>query len=222
MIEHKKKKCKGINKAKGYGCGEKHYLHRYGLCQNCFKDWLFSDAGKDTLQKSIIRGKKKNKAEEKKHIQKLKIESKSISSLIQEARRPFQKLIRIRDHGQNCICCDEPLPFNIGDYDAGHFLKAETYTGLIFHPDNVHGQRTYCNKYAFGNELSYSDGLKRRIGINRYNELQSLKNNLKSFKWDRSKLMEMKSYYSKELNLVEKGLKKIEDVDLSIGIIKLK
>jgi hypothetical protein len=221
MIQPKKKKCKGTGKAKGYGCGDKHYPHRYGLCLDCFKDWLFSEDGKETLNKSIIQGKKKSQVEKKKEFKKLKIENKSIASLIQEARAPFQKLIRIRDHGQDCICCDKPLPFNIGDYDGGHFLKAELYTGLIFHPDNVHGQTTHCNKYGHGNETGYSEGLKRRIGIDRYKELHGLKNSLKSFQWSRYKLIELKEYYTKELRLVEKGLKNIEDVDLTIGIIKL-
>ena len=219
MIPPNKKKCKGTGKALGCGCGELVYTHKYGLCKDCFKDWLFSEAGKETLNKSIIRGKKKSHIEKKKEFKKLKIESKSIASLIQEARQPFQKLIRIRDHGQNCICCDGPLSFNISDYDAGHYLKAELYTGLIFHPDNVHAQTVYCNKYSHGNESGYSEGLKRRIGISRYNSLNESKDSLKSFKWDRYKLIELKEYYIKELRLVEKGLKNIEEVDLTKGIV---
>lgn len=221
MIQPKKKKCKGSGKAKGCGCGEPVYTHKYGLCKNCFKDWLFSESGKETLNKSILRGKKKSKIEKKKEFKKLKIENKSIASLIQEARRPFQKLIRIRDHGQNCICCDRPLPFDISDYDGGHLYKAELYSGLIFHPDNANGQLVFCNKHSHGNESGYTEGLKRRIGIDRYNLLNESKNGLKSFKWDRYKLIEMKDYYNKELRLVEKGLKDINEVDFSIGIIKV-
>jgi hypothetical protein len=220
MIQPKEKKCKGTSKAVGYGCNELTFPHRYGLCLPCFKSWLFSDAGKETLQKSIISGKKKAKVEAKKEFQKKKVESKSIAKLIQEARKPFQKLIRIRDHGKKCICCERNLPFDIGDYDGGHMYKAELYTGLIFHPDNVNGQTTYCNKYAHGNESAYSDGLKDRIGIKRFNSLNESKNALKTYKWDRYKLIEIKEYYTKELRLVEKGEKDILEVDFSIGVVK--
>ena len=218
----KKKKCKGARKAKDYGCGELHYIHRYGLCKKCFKKWLYNTPeGEETLEKARIIGKKRARIETKKETKRQKIESKSIASLIQDARVPFQKLIRIRDHGKKCICCDRALPFNIGDYDAGHYLKAEIYTGLIFHPDNVHGQLTYCNKYEHGNESAYSDGLKQRIGADLYKKLESSKNMLKAYKWDRYSLIEIRDYYRKELRLVEKGIKNINDVDFSIGIINM-
>ena len=218
-IQINKRKCIGTGKAKGYGCGEINYTHRYGLCKKCFQDWLFTEDGNETLKKAQLIGTKRAKKEKKQEDIKIKIENKSIASLIQDARKPFQKLIRIRDHRKRCICCDKPLPFNIGEVDAGHFLKAQLYTGLIFHPDNVNSQLKYCNKYLDGNESGYSDGLKIRIGINRYNNLISSKKALKSYNWDRNKLIEMKKHYNKELNLVEKGIKDINDVDFSIGII---
>ena len=221
-MQSKHKICKkGTSKALGFkGCGELKYMHRYGLCSKCFSTWcLTTPEGKELIEKSRLTGKKKADKEKKSENRRKKIESKSIAQLIQEARRPFQKLIRIRDHGKKCICCDKPLPFNIGDYDAGHFLKAELYSGLIFHPDNAHGQLTYCNKYAHGNENEYQEGIKKRIGIERYNQLISIKETLKNYKYDRYQLIEMKIYYNKELREVEKGIKNINEVDFSIGIL---
>lgn len=219
LIQSKKKKCKGTGKAKGFGCKKYKFIHRYGICSKCFGDWLYSDPGKETLQKSIISGKKKANTEAKKELQKKKNEHKSIAKLIQEARTPFQKLIRIRDHGKKCICCDRPLPFNIGDYDAGHCFKAELYTGLIFHPDNVHGQLVHCNKYNNGNENEYKERLPDRIGSEKFNNLLSIKNDLKEYSHSREKLTLMKKHYNSELRLVEKGAKDISDVDFSIGIV---
>jgi hypothetical protein len=222
MIEKKPKKCKGTSKAKGYGCGDKKFIYRYGLCQSCLGDWIYNTPeGKEVLGKSIIIGKKRVEKEAKEEFNKKKIENKSIASLIQDARRPFQKLIRIRDHGKMCICCDRPLPFDIGDYDGGHYFKCELYTGLIFNPNNVHGQTVHCNKHEHGNESGYSVGLINRIGSEKFNELVASKDALRQYSWDRHKLIEMKEYYNKELKLVEKGLKNISDVDLSIGIVKL-
>lgn len=214
------KKCKGTIKAKGRGCGEIKTIFRHGLCFICYKDFLFnSNEGKEILNKSIITGKKRADKEDKKRKKFEKDANKSIAKLIAEVRIPFQKLIRIRDHGQQCICCERMLPFNIGDYDAGHFLKAELYTGLIFHPDNVFGQLKHCNKYEHGNENGYRGGLIKRIGIERYNHLNDVKNTLKEYKFSKEQLIKMKKYYNKELRLVEKGLKNINDVDFNIGIL---
>lgn len=224
------KECKkGTGKAIGFeGCNKELPVAKYnkvnfkyglGISCGCYAKWLDSYPGRDDIIASAtLRGKKRADKEQKQQDKKKKEENKSIDQLIQETRRPFQKLIRIRDHGQDCICCHRPLPFNIGDYDAGHFLKAELYTGLIFHPDNVNGQLVYCNKHSHGNESAYSDGLKVRIGKGRFNTLQNLKLTLKYYKWSRDELNKMKKYYNYELKLVEKGLKNISDVDFSIGI----
>lgn len=222
MMKIKLKKCKGTGKAKDRGCGEQMILKRYGLCSNCFRSWLLSTKeGKEVLSKSTLRAKKVVQIEKKKEAKKVKIENKTIAVLIQEARAPFQKLIRIRDHGKSCICCDKHLPFNIGDYDGGHYYSAEMNSGLIFHPNNVHGQLTYCNKYNHGNESGYNHGIIKRIGLESFEELKKYHGKYKSYKWDRYKLIELKEYYKRELNQVEKGLKDIKEIDLTIGIINI-
>jgi hypothetical protein len=218
-MEIKPKPCIGTGKAKGYGCGLRTKYRKYGLGVNCcYASWLYSNDGFSTLSKSIIGAKKKVVKEQKAKDKMAKIENKSIAVLIIEARTPFQKLIRIRDHRKNCICCDEILPYDIGRYDAGHYYKAELYTGLIFHPYNVHGQRVYCNQHLHGNEAAYTYGLKRRIGEINYHILLSLSNRLKSYKWDRYELIELKKHYTKELKEVDSGIKNINDVDFSVGI----
>ena len=220
-METKPKKCKGSGKAIGHGCGDLVKYRKYGLGMFCcYTDWLLNtDEGKQIIHKNTISGKKVIDKKQKVENKKAKIENKSIAVLKLEAKQPFQKLIRIRDHRKKCICCDEMLPFNIGEYDAGHYFKSEIYSGLIFHPNNVHGQRVYCNQHLHGNEAGYNNGLVIRIGWDEYNKLNSIKDSLKSFKWDRYKLIEMKEHYQSELRLVEKGEKDIMDVDFSIGII---
>lgn len=221
-IEKKQKKCRGTGLAKGSGCSELMYIYRYGLCENCFKKWCYStEEGSKFLDKAIIKGKRNIAKEVKRKKTKAKqdrIDNKSIAKIIQETRAPFQKLIRIRDHGKNCICCDNRLPFNIGDYDAGHFYKAELYTGIIFHPDNVHGQLVKCNKYDHGNELGYSEGIIKRIGHDKFLELKELSVLLREYSYSRDELLLMKKHYNRELRDVEKGIKSILDVDFSVGI----
>lgn len=221
-----KKLCKGLGLAKGLGCGNNVLAksRRKGLCNKCYGEFLYSDVGREEKAKFFIKVSKtviQEKKEQKKvKDKKQKIESKSIAVLVQDAKVPFQKLIRIRDHRKQCICCDNILPFTLGDFDAGHYYSSESNKHLVFHPDNVHGQRKYCNQYLHGNESGYSNGLIIRIGWSRYQKLTALKNSRTSYKWDRTKLIELKEHYKKELRLVEKGEKDISEVDFSIGIIK--
>lgn len=214
------KRCLPTGKAKGFeSCNNYVDRYKYGMCEKCFKMWLKTPNGIDYAFSLIPRAKNQVKKENKEKEKKQKIESKTIAVLILEARQPFQKLIRIRDHRKGCICCDNILPFEIGKYDAGHYFKAELYSGLIFHPYNVNGQLVYCNQYQHGNESGYLNGLIKRIGWEQYNKLNSIKDSIKSYKWDRYKLIEIKEHYNKELREVEKGLKSIDDVDWSIGIV---
>jgi len=217
------KPCKGINKAKNYdGCNGlvKVEYRKYGLCPDCFRLWIqTTEEGLEYALKCIPRAKKQIAKDKKTQIKKQRIENKSIAVLKQEAKQPFQKLIRIRDYRKDCICCDEKLPFEIGAYDGGHYKSAESYSGVIFHPDNCNGQRVYCNQHLHGNEGNYTNGLIKRIGWARYNKLIALANRYKSYKWDRYKLIELKNHYNRELRAVEKGEKDINEVDFTIGII---
>ena len=226
MNNLKEKPCKGTGKAKGFkGCGKSFIKRHYGLCSSCYRDWLLNTPeGNEQMRKMTIRGSKKAKAEFSKQsrikAKKDKIDSMSIRALIIEVKEPFQKLIRIRDHRKPCICCNKPLPFNIGDYDAGHFKKAEVYSGLIFHPDNVHGQLVYCNKELDGNEGNYALNLPNRIGKERFDKLIDLSIKYKSYKWDRYVLIDMLKHYRSELRLVESGKKEPHEIDFSIGILE--
>ncbi len=214
------KRCKPTNKASGYNsCNEVKEMYKYGMCEDCYFNWLrTTDKGLMHALSKIPTAKNNTAKENKAKSRKSKIENKSIAVLKLEAKKPFQKLIRIRDHRIECICCGVMLPFNIGEYDAGHYLKAEIYSGLIFHPDNVHGQRVYCNQHLHGNEAAYTNGIIKRIGWAQYNMLNTVKDSLKSYKWDRYKLIELKKHYQKELKEVEAG-KDINEVDFNIGIL---
>lgn len=229
MIEEKP--CKGTGIAKGIGCNKNvaSKIRRKGLCPECYRAFIFSGSPEGEEEKSrffalnklkVTRFKKEKDKEQRKTAKKEKIESLSIQSLIVVVKEPFQKLIRIRDHRKSCICCGKPLPFNISDYNAGHFKKAEVYSGLIFHPDNVHGQLIYCNKYLNGNEANYAMNLSNRIGKERFDKLIELSITHKSYKWDRYLLLDMLKHYNNELRLVESGKKEPNEIDFSMGILE--
>ena len=84
MIEPKKKICKGNRKdTRGHGCEMYEYMFKFGLCKKCFIKWLYSDAGKATLRKTLERSKKvvqialKRDKTEKRKKQKESIKTKS-------------------------------------------------------------------------------------------------------------------------------------------------
>ena len=128
------------------------------------------------------------KARKKKGLEKLK----TYSQRVQEARKVFQEFIRIRDQHKPCISC---ATTHSDIWDAGHFFKAELYSGLIFHEDNCHRQCRRCNRFLGGNESAYRMELVSRIGVERVNALEALKNSHRQKKWtdDELELIKTKS-----------------------------
>ena len=122
-------------------------------------------------------------------------EEVSLPLLKKAARVWFQKWIRQRDKDQPCISCGTMD----AKWDAGHFYKAELYSGLLLHEDNVHKQCSYCNSYLAGNLIAYEDGLKKRIGIDRLNNLKSLADQSRSYRWTREELQQIITTYKLKL-----------------------
>jgi len=196
-MEIKLKKCKGTGQAKGSGCTDKKHIKAYGLCYDCYVKWLLNtDNGKAKLERSRIQGKKRVEKETRKISREQKQADKSIQKLIQEARGPFHKWIRFRDANESCISCGST---DSSIWDAGHFYKAELYSGLIFDEKNVHKQCGKCNRFLGGNEREYKNGLIKRYGKDYALELESKKDRLRTYKYSREELEEIKLTYLKKL-----------------------
>jgi hypothetical protein len=167
-MEVKKKTCKGNGQAKGSGCGEIKYIHKFGLCQNCFKDWLFTtNNGKEYLNKSMIIGKKKAHTEIRKQ---RKIEKDSIRKWDVELQKNINKIVRTIDKG--CLC----LARNIrGQMHGGHIFSVGSNRQIRYNLHNIHRQSAHSNH--FQNE----DGLFREGLIQEYgNEYMDFIKNLRS------------------------------------------
>lgn len=142
---------------------------------------------------------KKQKAKDRATKQKLK----TYSQKVQEARRIFQQYIRLRDKDQSCICCGAS---ESKAWDAGHFYKAELYSGLIFNEDNCHKQRRYCNRYLGGNEREYRVGLIDRIGLEKVEAIEAAKDSLKYYKYTDDELNGIKKKYRKKIKELKQCL----------------
>lgn len=122
--------------------------------------------------------------------------NKTLSTLEKEARKIFQKWIRIRDKDLPCISCGA---LNAKQWDGGHFYKAELYSGLIFDEDNCHKQCSRCNDLYSGNELLFREGLIKRYGEDYVKDLEMIKDGLRDYEFSKQELIEIKNKYSQKI-----------------------
>ena len=199
MIEQKP--CKGHGKAHGAeSCGNHINVKErtYGLCKVCYWHWMQNaEAGKIHYKKQFLpKVKKVAKKNQKAKDRETRESLKSIARLIQEARVPFQKWIRLRDANEACISCGTTTAKL---WHAGHYLKAELFTGLIFNESNVSKQCEKCNTFLNGNEAEYRIGLVKKYGEKAVRELEEAANHLRQYKFSREEIKEIKKKYQNKL-----------------------
>lgn len=188
-----------MNRAKGIeGCGKASTNRKFGLCPKCLYEWATTnDNGKLWYQSQFLPKVSKTSLRNRKIKDKEVRESmKSISRLIQEARVPFQKWIRIRDANDGCISCGTT---KAKIWHGGHFFKAELFTGLIFNEVNVNKQCEKCNTFGGGNESGYRIGLVKKHGEKVVKQLEESANYLRSYKFAREELKEIKKMYQQRI-----------------------
>ena len=132
-----------------------------------------------------------SKKEVDKRFKVMKSDSRSLIELRNLARVSFQIYIRQRDKDLPCISCNK----SDAKWDAGHYLKAEIYTKLIFNEDNVHKQCSYCNLQLAGNLIEYRKGLVKKIGINKVQELEDMADSSRSYKFTKEELITLAKNY---------------------------
>jgi vacuolar-type H+-ATPase catalytic subunit A/Vma1 len=120
------------------------FLQKYCLKDECVRVWVESEKAKQWKVKK----------------QKMKNDLETIQELIKATQIIFNKYIRLRDKGQNCISCQKkPLKEN-----AGHYFNANNHWNVRFNELNVHLQCEHCNTYLSGNLIEYRKGLINKIG----------------------------------------------------------
>lgn len=121
----------------------------------------------------------------------LKDKLKTLGQYEAEAKKSFQKWIRLRDKEQPCISCSKVS----NEMDGGHFKKAEIYSGVIFHEMNCHSQCRKCNRYLNGNELNYRQGLINRYGLDYATFIEEHANETRQRKYTKEELIAKKLQY---------------------------
>jgi hypothetical protein len=103
----------------------------------------------------------------KQNKKKMKEDIMTVQDYMKVAQQTFNKYIRLRDQGKNCISCGKiPKKEN-----AGHFYSAGTHTAVRFDERNVHLQCEHCNSYLSGNLLMYRDNLLIKLGYEEFERL---------------------------------------------------
>jgi hypothetical protein len=201
-MQRKKKPCKGNYRSNHFeGCNELVHAYKYGLCKPCFIEWCYSTGeGSQYLRKQIIPQAKKEverkqKASDKKQREKLK----TLSQLEAEARKYFQRYIRLRDQDKPCPSCGT---YTADLWDGGHFYKAEIYSGLIFDERNCHKQCRKCNRFLGGNENNYRLGLIHRFSKEYVLQLDADAIQKRDYKYSREELLEIKAHYKQKIKSI--------------------
>lgn len=123
----------------------------------------------------------------------LKDKLKTLSQYEAEAKKSFQKYIRMRDASLPCISCNNS---KTNDWAGGHFYSAGMYSGLMFDERNCHKQcNTYCNKHLSGNLLEYRKGLINRYGNEFVEKLESESDSKRNYKYTKEELIAKKLKY---------------------------
>jgi hypothetical protein len=106
-------------------------------CFNCKDEFTpFNTLQKFCLKNECIKAmveiaKVKGMEQEKKRM----IEDlKTANDYLKIAQQVFNKFIRVRDNGLNCISCDKPCKKE----NAGHYYSQGGHSNVRFNEDNVH------------------------------------------------------------------------------------
>lgn len=144
------------------------------------------------LDKKVAEYKAELRTEKREAKEKLK----TYPQRVNEVKVIFQRYIRMRDTKLPCISCGATTS---SVWDGSHYKKAEVYSGVIFHEDNVHKSCGKCNRYLGGNELNYRVGLIAKIGNERVLQLEQLAEKTRVRKYSDLELLEIKTRYKNKL-----------------------
>ncbi|MGY6356482.1 recombination protein NinG [Citrobacter amalonaticus] len=172
-----------------------------------------SSIGKEQTAKAREAAKQKEaqrqRTEEKAGRQRRKAKRESFKTKAQwdkEAQSAFNRYIRIRDEGKECVSCGNPL-IGKSNYltgsaiDASHYRSRGAASHLKFNVFNVHSACTRCNRQLSGNAVEYRIRLIERIGQERVERLES-DNDPRRF--DIPYLQRIKSIFTRKARALEK------------------
>jgi hypothetical protein len=144
--------------------------------------------------------RKKSAGKEKK-VRMPAVKLPSLGELKGLARSTFQRWVRLRDKGKPCISCGSTDTL----VDGGHYLKAELFSGLIFHEMNCNGQCQDCNRGKDGNTDEYRVGMVNKYGETAVLLLEASAPRNRQYGYRRDELNEIIDRYNIKIKDLENG-----------------
>lgn len=164
----KPKICKGTGDAKDWGCGEPVLERRHGLgVRCCFKQWLFSEAGKKELQKSILTGIRRSEVKRRKCVVKMK---NNLTNWRVKTETKMQLIARLIDKGLPCAARGSANC----QMHGGHVLSKGGNKSASLNAHNIHRQSAQSNKW-FNDDALFRYGIGREYGLDYLNFVLSFK-----------------------------------------------
>lgn len=168
-MANSKRKCKSCGKFKPVETGIVAGLGFF--CSNdCRVDFGINNAAK-------VRDKaKEQKQKEQRKQDRVRWEQlKTAGDYAKEAQAAVNRYIRARDYGKPCICCSQPMNWNVrgGSVDASHYRSRGAASHLRFNLLNIWAGCVKCNRFLSGNVVEYRINLINRIGLDRVEQLEN-------------------------------------------------
>jgi len=179
MIQRKQKKCNGTGKASGFdGCGEKLFLHKYGLCLKCYKEWCFETPEGGEWMKSVrISAHKKTEKEKNISLKKRKEAIEPKSYWEKKLQDEINKIVRLIDQDKGCVSCEHGWDSNFTrQAHAGHRYSVKAHPEIRYNLFNIFKQCFICNCKLSGNERDYDAGLITHYNNGNFRDLKNFIN----------------------------------------------
>ena len=145
----------------------------------------------NNLYFEFLKAEQKRKWNKEKKVKKENLQT--VQELLKLAQVVFNKWIRQRDKDELCISCQKPV---LKKANASHYYSSGGHKNVTFDPDNVHKSCEFCNTFLHGNLIPYRTNLIERIGLKRYEALESKANITKKF--TRDELRELITEYKQK------------------------
>ncbi len=145
---------------------------------------------KDVEKKKIRAEQMKEQLEQRRQSLRLR---KNMRWSIEATVQVVHNFVKLRDKGRPCVSC---LRDWNSSFQAGHYHKAELFSSLKFHLDNIHSQCPLCNNYKEGNLNDYALNLPNRIGKEQFIALNRLayESKQEDFKWNKDVMKDIRKH----------------------------
>ena len=148
----------------------------------------------------LVKAAKKEQEEREKA--KLKARKESVKSRQQwlvEAQSVVNKYVRLRDADKPCCSCDRPANWG-GQWHASHYRSVGAASAVRFNLWNIHKGCSICNNHLSGNISGYRPRIIERIGLDRFEWLESQN---QVVKYDIEYLKRLKAVFTKKVKRLE-------------------